>query len=266
MFFHASKIVWFLAAPSNLLALVLILSLVLMPKWPRLGRRLGLAALALLLLAGLGPLGNILILPLESRFAPGWGGLPEPPATIVVLGGAVDDQVTSQRRYPLELNEAGDRVLVMIALARRYPDAAIVFTGGAADVIETTAEPEAEAIRARIGAYGLDPARMLFETRSRNTHENALLTKELLGERASGEVWLVTSAFHMPRAMGVFRKAGFSPRAFPVDYRTGSWGDALRFFPTMGEGLRRTDLAAKEWVGLLAYRLTGKTDALFPGP
>ncbi len=153
----------------------------------------------------------------------------------------------------------------MIALARRYPEAKIIFTGGAADVLETTAEPEAAAIKARIGAYGLDPSRILFDDKSRNTHENALFTYDLLKPQPGETFLLVTSAFHMPRSMGVFRQAGFNVRAFPVDYRTAGRADVLRFSPPWARGLRTTDIAAKEWLGLLVYRLTGRTDALFPG-
>ncbi len=267
MFFYASKILWFFAAPSNLLMMLLGFGVLLgFTRFSRGGRALALAALLLLAACGIGPFGNWLMAPLESRFPQGWGGLPEAPTGIIVLGGGVDDRVTSKRRYPLELNEAGDRILVMIALARRYPDARIVFTGGAADVIETTEEPEAEAIKARIADYGLDPAHIIFESRSRNTFENAIFTKELVQPKPGETWWLVTSAWHMPRSMGIFRKAGFTVKAFPVDYRTAAASDIVRPFSTMGEGLRRTDVAAKEWIGLIAYWLTGKTDALLPGP
>lgn len=68
----------------------------------------------------------------------------------------------------------------------------------------------------------------------------------------------------MPRAVGVFRAAGFDVTAYPVDYRTRGWGDALRPFDSIPAGLARLDRAAKEWIGLLAYALTGRTNALFP--
>jgi uncharacterized SAM-binding protein YcdF (DUF218 family) len=70
----------------------------------------------------------------------------------------------------------------------------------------------------------------------------------------------------MPRAVGSFRAAGFPVTAYPVDYRTRGPQDAARFFPFVANGLRRLDLATKEWIGLLAYRLAGYTDALFPAP
>jgi uncharacterized SAM-binding protein YcdF (DUF218 family) len=267
MFFIASKLFWFIAAPSNALALLIGLGIVLtFTRFASAGRRIALLALALLLFCGLGPVSAWLLYPLEARFP----DAPRPdapaPAGIIVLGGAVDDRIASAGRPQIELNEAGDRVLAMIALAQRYPETRIIFTGGAADVITTTDQPEGEAIRARIAAYGLDPARIIFETQSRNTHENALLTLPLARPKPGEEWWLVTSAWHMPRAIGVFRAAGYRVRAYPVDYRTASVADLWRFGSLMGEGLRRTDLAAKEWIGLLAYRVTGRTDAWLPGP
>ena len=82
-----------------------------------------------------------------------------------------------------------------------------------------------------------------------------------------GERWLlVTSAFHMPRSIGVFRQAGFTVEAFPVDWRTRGSEDVLRPFATMGDGLRRTDTAVREWVGLAVYWLSGKSSELFPRP
>ena len=74
-----------------------------------------------------------------------------------------------------------------------------------------------------------------------------------------GERWLlVTSGYHMPRSIGVFRAAGFPVEPYPVDWRTRGAVDAMRPFPTLAEGLRRTDTAVREWIGLLAYWLTGQ--------
>jgi len=76
----------------------------------------------------------------------------------------------------------------------------------------------------------------------------------------------VTSAYHMPRSIGAFRRVGFAVEAYPVDYRTRGIEDLARPFPSLGEGLRRGDIAMREWIGLLMYRLAGRTNELFPGP
>jgi uncharacterized SAM-binding protein YcdF (DUF218 family) len=113
---------------------------------------------------------------------------------------------------------------------------------------------------------GVAPERILIEQQSRNTVENAVLSKQI-AQPKPGERWLlVTSAYHMPRSVGVFRQAGFPVEPYPVDWRTRGFADALRPFSTIGDGLRRTDTAVREWIGLAAYWLTGRTSAFFPGP
>ena len=106
----------------------------------------------------------------------------------------------------------------------------------------------------------------MMERRSRNTLENAEFSKALVAPKA-GERWLlVTSAFHMPRSVGLFRKAGFAVEPYPVDWRVGGRGDLFAFSKIAADGLERTDLAVREWIGLIAYRATGKIDELLPGP
>ena len=115
-------------------------------------------------------------------------------------------------------------------------------------------------------ALGIAPDRITAEEQSRNTIENAVFSR-LIAQPKPGERWLlVTSAFHMPRAIAAFRAAGFPVEAYPVDWRTRGPIDATRLFSSVAVGLAQTDLAMHEWVGLLAYRLTGKTTELFPAP
>ena len=256
----------FLLTPSNLLVLMTLTGAALAAtRWARSGRRLMMLAAALLAVGGFTPASTMLIAPLKSRF-PDWRGLGRPaPDGVVVLGGAIDANVSALRGHPLELNEAGDRILALIELARRYPSAQIAFTGGSSDIFGEEGV-EADEIRKKIGAYGLDPARVIFENRSRTTAENATMTFDLVRPKP-GERWLVvTSAWHMPRAMGAFRRAGFNAEAYPVDFRTTGRSDDLRPFGYASGGLRLLDAAVKEWIGLIAYRLTGRTDALLPGP
>jgi uncharacterized SAM-binding protein YcdF (DUF218 family) len=105
-----------------------------------------------------------------------------------------------------------------------------------------------------------------MERNSRNTYENAVFTKALAAPKP-GERWLlVTSAYHMPRSVGLFRKAGFAVEPYPVDWRVGRGADIFAFTNIAGDGLGRTDTAMREWIGLVAYRLTGKTSELLPGP
>jgi len=205
-----------------------------------------------------------LIAPLEDRFPP-WDTSGRPPDGIVVLGGAVTPEV-SHARKAVALNEAAERLTAAVSLAQRIPNARIIFSGGS-DAIIPTQQTEAQAAARLFESVGLAPGRVILEDKSRNTIENALFSMRL-AQPKPGERWLlVTSAYHMPRAIGVFRKVGFAVEAYPVDWRTtGNLSDALRPFPTLGDGLRRTDTAVREWIGLVVYRFSGRSSELFPGP
>jgi uncharacterized SAM-binding protein YcdF (DUF218 family) len=264
MFFVLAKILGFFAAPSNVLIVLGLLGVALMAtRWRRGGRRLAVFSLVLLAIAGLSPIGNAVILPLEDRFPP-WDASRGAPVGIICLGGALET-IVSPARGEVSLNEAAERMTAIAELARRFPEARIVFSGGSGRLIYggTT---EAELAARLFASFGIARDRILLEDKSRDTLENARFTKALVQPKA-GERWLlVTSAYHMPRAVGLFRAEGFPVEAFPVDYRTRGAIDMLRPFSMLGDGLRRTDTAVREWIGLIVYRLSGRTNALFPGP
>ena len=264
MFFVLSKVLGFFAIPSNLVISIGLAGLVLLPtRFARAGRRLAVGSLVVLAILGLSPIGNALIIPLEQRFAP-WDARRGAPDGIVVLGGMIVPFVSSAR-HDVALNESAERLTAVAALARRYPDARIIFSGGSGALLFDEGN-EAEFAAQLLESLGVPRGRLLLEDRSRNTVENALYSKEIAQPKA-GERWLlVTSAFHMPRSIGVFRQVGFPVEAFPVDWRTRGREDMLRPFATVGDGLRRTDTAVREWVGLAIYWLTGRSAELFPAP
>lgn len=264
MFYYVSKIVWFFLTPSNALVTLAIVGLVLMQtRWTILGWRLTASAVAGLLIAGLSPLGNALILPLEERF-PSYVDDGTPVAGVVVIGGTFDTEATNVHGQ-MALNETGERLVALGELARRYPDAKVIYAGGGSEFTPDMT-PEATLVENTIGQLGLPPERIIYERKSLNTFENAVFAKAIAAPKP-GERWLiVTSAFHMPRTMGVFRAAGFEIVPYAVDYRTAGANSLLRPFAFVGEGLRRTDIAAKEWIGLGAYYVSGRTADLFPGP
>lgn len=264
MFFVLAKVLGFFALPSNVFISFGVIGILLMAtRFARAGRRLAVTALILFAIAGLSPLGNAIILPLEERFPP-WDAARGAPAGIISLGGALDT-VVSPARGEVALNEAAERMTAIAELARRYPDARIVFTGGSGRIVYDGVS-EAELAARLFASFGIAKERITLEDRSRDTTENAAFTKELVKPKP-GERWLlVTSAHHMPRSVGVFRAAGFPVEAFPVDYRTRGAVDLLRPFSNVGDGLRRTDTAMREWAGLAVYRLSGRTAELFPAP
>ena len=125
---------------------------------------------------------------------------------------------------------------------------------------------EADYATALFESLGVSRERLTMERRSRNTKENAEFSKALAAPKR-GERWLlVTSAYHMPRSVGVFRKAGFAVEPYPVDWRVGGPADLRRFRTFAIEGLANLDAGAREWMGLVAYRISGKTSEFFPGP
>jgi len=264
MFFILSKTLGFFALPSNLMATIAALGAVLMfTRFRRAGRFLATLGIALLLLAGLSPLGNVLILPLEQRFPP-WDAARGAPAGIVVLGGAISPDVSVVRGTPA-LTDAAERLTAVAELARKYPAARIVFSGGNARLLYAEGS-EAEFALRLFESFGIARERLVAEDKSRNTEQNALFSKQLADPKP-GERWLlVTSAYHMPRAIGIFRRAGFAVEAYPVDWRTRGRIDLVMPFDTLSGGLRRTDTAVREWVGLLAYWMTDQSSALFPAP
>lgn len=269
MFFYIAKAVWFVLQPSTLIALLIGYGAILIwTGWARWGRRFVSIGAILLLVVGLSPLGNALILPLEDRFPRADLDSPPPPTGIIILGGAENRLVGSARDAPT-LNEAGERLLEGAILAHRFPEAKVAFSGGDAGILYKS-DSEAEGAASLLTKLGIDRDRLILESDARDTYENAVYLKKELA--AKGELdltkrWLlITSAYHMPRSMGAFRQAGFYVEPWPVDYRTRGMVDLTRPFDKVSEGLRRVDTAMREWVGLFAYWLTGRTDALFPAP
>jgi uncharacterized SAM-binding protein YcdF (DUF218 family) len=223
--------------------------------------------LAILSLLALGilaeaPIGDWLIRPLEDRFPPPPADI-APPDGIIVLGGAINDSV-SRSRGQIAFDE-GERVVEAAILARRYPHARLIFSGGNGS-LSATASTEAQQAEKLWIALGVDPSRILLEDRSRNTDENARFTGALLHPEPSQRWLLVTSAFHMPRSMGLFEKAGFNAVAFPVGYKTPRPGEAVFWTLDPARNLRVLETAMKEWIGLPTYWLTGRIDQVFPGP
>ena len=269
MFFYLAKVLWFLAQPSTFIALLIAYGAILIwTAWARWGRRFVCAGAALLLLAGLSPLGNALILPLEDRFPRAKLDAPPTPTGFIVLGGAETPLIGLARGVPA-VNEAAERLVEAVVLARKFPDAKFAISGGDAGILYKSGA-EATSTASLLAGMGIAQDRLILEAESRDTYENAANLKSELGKLGllgPGSRWvLITSAHHMPRAMGVFRKVGLDVEAWPVDYRTRGDADLLRPFDKVSEGLRRVDVAAREWAGLFAYWLAGRTDALFPAP
>jgi uncharacterized SAM-binding protein YcdF (DUF218 family) len=263
VFYLVSKLFWLVAEPTTALALLLLLGLLMrMLKRRRTGIGLMAVACVALLLMNFTNIGLLVLQPLEQRF-------PTPPYPvhvdgIIMLGGGEDSEV-SAARHIAELNENADRFVEAARLALRYPRAKLVITGGIGD-LTGGGDGDAAIADRFFPQLGIPESRLVLEGKSRNTDENALFTKALIGS-TEGETWLlVTSAFHMPRAIGIFRKAGLPVVAWPSDFKTTgeeSFGLSL-LRPYLNQAA--FSIGVREWLGLLAYRLSGKSDDLLPGP
>lgn len=267
MFYFTSKVFWLFAQPSSLSALAILigLSVLALTRMRRLGFAFAFGGLTLMVAGGFLPLGNYLVLPLEERFAD--ERLPPDSANlagIIILGG-FEDAWVSGGRSGLALNEAAERLTEGVRLARRWPDAKIIFSGGSGGVFGRGADA-AEPVGAFLQEVGIAPERIVLESKSLNTYQNAVYLRELLSPKPGQQWLLVTSAYHMPRSIGVFRTAGFEVMAAPTDFRTRGNQDLARTFPSIPDGLKRLDLGLREWIGLLSYWLTGRTDEFLPGP
>jgi uncharacterized SAM-binding protein YcdF (DUF218 family) len=264
LFFVLSKTIGIMALPTNfLIGLGGLGALLLATRFASLGRKLLIAAIVLLAICGFSPLGNWLLYPLEQRFPP-WDAARGAPDGIVVLGGSIDADRSAAHNVAV-VGGAADRIIAAAALARRYPHARVIFSGGSANLISNDAK-EADYAAALFESLGVSRDRLIMERLSRNTLENAEFSKAIVAPK-SGERWLlVTSAYHMPRSVGLFRKAGFAVEPYPVDWRVGEREDLKSFRIYSADGLGSVDLGFREWLGLAVYRISGKTGEFFPGP
>jgi uncharacterized SAM-binding protein YcdF (DUF218 family) len=261
MSFVASKLFWWTVNPGNVLLALLCLGLLaLVLGRSRLGVRLVALVTALCLAVTVLPVGPWLLRPLENRFPP--TDVPERIDGIIVLGGSINPVLSAARRQPI-LTDSAERLFAFVALARQHPEARLVFTGGSASVVDTV-DREADVARTVLDGLGLEVARVVFERDSRNTYENALFTQREVAPKP-GERWvLITSAYHMPRAVGCFRSLGWPVIPYPVDYGTSPAGDPPSF--SLLAGLDGVHWALREWIGLAFYYVAGRTDRLLPGP
>ena len=262
---YLSRFVFFLLQPSHLVLLMIaagVLALFWRRTW-KIGRTTAACGLAMLLVLGFTPFGHAVLLPLEQRFSKP-AAPPQNVVGIIILGGFEDGNI-SHARGMLTLNEAAERLTKAVMLSHTLPATKVIFTGGSGEIFRQ-GRSGAGAVGEYLQAAGIPSSRILLEPNSRNTYENAIFTRNLVQPKTGDRWLLVTSASHMPRAMGTFRQAGFNVIAYPVDYRTRGTRDLTQPFTSLAEGLRRADMAAREWLGLLVYRLTRRTSTLWPAP
>jgi uncharacterized SAM-binding protein YcdF (DUF218 family) len=261
IFFWLSKLVWLVISPDSLLLLLILFAWAMCGfRKDRLARKtLSVVSISLLVIA-LAPVNEWLLYPLENRF-PANPALPAKIDGIIVLSGGENAIFAAAWKQP-EFGGAAERDLTFLKLARQYPDAKLLFTGGSGNMLVRDYSG-ADVARTLFEQEGLNIARITFDSKSRNTHESAALSKALV-KPAAGENWiLITSAFHMPRSLGIFCKIDWPVIPYPVDHNT--WrGNLFRIELNLADHLLGVRTAVHEWIGLGAYYATGKTTALLP--
>jgi len=250
VFFIASKLLWGLAQPETLLMLLIAAAWLTLRRRPGLSRGMLTVALAVMVISSIWPVQNLLLAPLESRYT-----RPADPGRIdgiLVLGGGELTDLTLTHDQS-QTNSAGERFTEAMALALRHPEAAVIFTGGSGALMG--APPGALVAERIFGELGLPPERLRLESASRNTAENARMTKELIRPQP-GQRWvLVTSAFHMPRSVASFCAAGWTGLIlWPTDYRASAADPGWQ----MVANIYDFSIGLREWIGLVAYDWTGR--------
>ena len=263
LFFIVSKLAWGLLSPTNLIVLLMVFATFQLFRNKTSEAKkilLPIALVSLILLSY--PMSDYLMHPLETRFSKP-EVLPDTIDGIIVLGGG-ENLKLSVGWNTIEVGSGGDRFIAAAILAKHYPYAPVIFSGGSGSLRFDTSTTGGDVARKLLIAVGIDEGRLIIESQSCNTYENFVLLNDVL-PKSDGRYLLVTSAFHMPRSVGIARQQNINVTAYPVDYYSNK--PAYRQWDfSLSEHLNVLEPAWKEWIGLTVYYWTGKTSEWFPSP
>ncbi|WP_373019484.1 YdcF family protein [Thiomicrorhabdus sp.] len=263
LFFILSKVVWAFLSPSNLFVFALSLgTLFLINNHIRSAKKILIPTALIGLIVTAYPVGDYLMKPLESRFAKP-ESMPKQIDGIIILGGG-EDLKRSLSWNVAELGIGGDRYIAAAKLATLYPKAPVIFTGGSGSIQLQNTDGEGAFAKEILTSVGIDNKRLIIESKSRNTYENFLYTQPRL-PKADGTYLLITSAYHMPRSVGIARQLGVHVIPYPVDYRSNS-SELRQWDFDLFDHLKALEPAVKEWIGLTVYYWTDKTSEWYPNP
>ena len=256
MFFYLSKLAPAFLFPPGLTIVLLVGAAFLRRRRPTLAGAVVFIALASTWALSTHFVAETFLRSLESRYPTILPADAPQADAIVVLGGYLHSPGGTHAFS--ELNESGDRLWMGAQLFRAAKAPLVLLTGGNVPMFRGHSVSEALAAKDLLQAWGVPGAAILVETESRNTRENATLSSPILAGKGARRLLLVTSAFHMPRAVAIFRRAGMDVTPVPTDYQSG-WDDGdlpFRVLPD-AESMYKSNLALREWLGLSVYRLRG---------
>lgn len=257
LFFYVAKLAWVLVALDSLLLLWMAAGVVcVFMAWQRLARWLLTSLLLTCFAIGLFPVGEWALYQLENQYPPIALQADQVDGVIVLGGGEQNAQTAAWQQ--VSLGSGGERPLALLQMVAQLPTPTpIVFTGGTGRMTDQ-GMTGAEVIQQMLTDHGVPHERVIFEGQSRNTVENAVLSKQLVNPQVGDNWLLVTSAFHMPRSMAIFCKADWPMQAYPVDFRSRA-NNLWRMDWDFAKHLRNLNTAYKEWLGIIAYKVTGKS-------
>jgi uncharacterized SAM-binding protein YcdF (DUF218 family) len=245
---------WIINVDMLFLVFLLGAGLLFALKKKKCGKRLLILSCSGFAFFGIIPVGLWTLEHLENRF-PKVETIPADVKGIILLGGTFDLWTMSARKEPA-YNLTVGKLIRFVELARRYPQLQLVFTG---------TKIEAETTKKELLVLGINPDRVIFEANALDTKTNASNTATLIQPRPEEKWMLLTSVYHLPRSVGLFRKAGFNVIPFPTDYHTPGKYEPL-FCIGLKLNLDAWHAGSREWLGMVANYLAGRSSEVFPGP
>ncbi len=256
MFFILSKLLYFLLQPLNWVIGLLIFAF--FTKNARRKRRLLRGCFVLLVLITNPFLGN--------RVFHAWEVAPLPMNELrdtfdvgIVLGGYTKGGTYAVNR--LNFSSAANRLTDAVQLYKRGVVKKLLISGGDGNLFGAS-YPESILAQKFLLDIGVKSEDLLIEDHSRNTHENAVFSKELLEKQGitNAKALIFTSAFHIPRAMGCFNKIGVNAQPYPTNFIA----DRLTLQPQSWlipnpDLIRHWEAFFKEWIGYVVYKIQGYT-------
>jgi uncharacterized SAM-binding protein YcdF (DUF218 family) len=248
MFFILSKILYFLITPIFWIFTLLVFSIVLKNKHTKV--KFGIAAILVLFLFS----NNFIF----TKVCQLWEVKPVKASTVhevcqygVVLGGMSS---VNPRTGIIKYSPSIDRLLKAIELYKNGAINKLVITGGSGLVMNQK-QKEANDLKNTCLMLGVPNDDLILESESKNTYENAVLTKKIIGTQS--KIILITSGFHMRRSAGCFKKQGFNFISYSTDPLPINVIGPDDYFLPKAEPLEKWSLLIKEWIGYITYGFAG---------